>query len=322
MRAELLSAVVQPSNAAVFAHLSPEESPAAWHLGRSADEATVASGARGAAALSAASRRRFVASSARYSSSWWPTPSCRASLGRRAARLRARAVCPLLWWRCCSTPSRGARRRRRAASRMCCACGRHPPGCALRPPSVAQLLEPGLDAVALSDQLVLLRRSAVRVALRAYVAAPASPHCRLAPELCVDALLLLANFSLARAGREAPRSCAASRCVNRCSAEASSAGRAPPQPPGARLRRHPVLCGRAALDTGAPRAVPECSRSLFSPRRAQIGDETAEICARTPMRCSVLCDAWRRLEACRCPGFGREPVKVSSVNASALARLC
>ena len=327
MRAELLSAVVQPSNAAVFAHLSPEESPAAWHfgpVGGRSDPSQVAPAATAAlsAGFAAAFRREFrpvffelVADAELQGHRRWA--------GELLGSVRAQSA---LYFRWLLLHDAVERREAAAARRFAYVLRLRPdilPGCALRPPSVAQLLEPGLDAVALSDQLVLLRRSAVRVALRAYVAAPASPHCRLAPELCVDALLLLANFSLARA-RQGSATLVRSESMCQSMQRRSELGwsRLHHNLTGARLRRHPVLCGRAALDTGAPRAVPECSRSLFSPRRAQIGDETAEICARTPMRCSVLCDAWRRLEACRCPGFGREPVKVSSVNASALARLC
>ena len=64
MRAELLSAVVQPSNAAVFAHLSPEESPAAWHfgpVGGRSDPSQVAPAATAAlsAGFAAAFRREF-----------------------------------------------------------------------------------------------------------------------------------------------------------------------------------------------------------------------------------------------------------------------
>ena len=126
------------------------------------------------------------------------------ALGRRAARLRARAVCPLL------SVAAAARRRREARGgggaplRVCAApAARHPPG--LR----AEAAERRAAARARPRRGRPLRparaapperraRRAYRVRRRSGVAA-----CRLAPELCVDALLLLANFSLARAGGEA-----------------------------------------------------------------------------------------------------------------------
>ena len=210
MRAELLSAVVQPSNAAVFAHLSPEESPAAWHfgpVGGRSDPSQVAPAATAAlsAGFAAAFRREFrpvffelVADAELQGHRRWA--------GELLGSVRAQSA---LYFRWLLLHDAVERREAAAARRFAYVLRLRPdilPGCALRPPSVAQLLEPGLDAVALSDQLVLLRRSAVRVALRAYVAAPASPHCRLAPELCVDALLLLANLARARpAGKRRAR---------------------------------------------------------------------------------------------------------------------
>ena len=317
MRAELLSAVVQPSNAAVFAHLSPEESPAAWHfgpVGGRSDPSQVAPAATAAlsAGFAAAFRREFrpvffelVADAELQGLRRWA--------GELLGSVRAQSALYFRWLLLHNAVEREA-----AAAR------RFPyvlrlrldilPGCALRPPSVAQLLEPGLDAVALSDQLVLLRRSACasRFArtspLRRRRAASRRALRRRSPPL---------GKLLARA-RPAGRRTRAQRVdVSIDAAPKRARLVAPPPQPHRRQTAAPVLCGRAAW-TPARRGPCRGARDLFSPRRARVDDETAEICARTPMRCSVLCDAWRRLGACRCPGFGREPVKVS---ASARRRL-
>ena len=231
MRAELLSAVVQPSNAAVFAHLSPEESPAAWHfgpVGGRSDPSQVAPAATAAlsAGFAAAFRREFrpeffelVADAELQGHRRWA--------GELLGSVRAQSA---LYFRWLLLHDAVERREAAAARRFAYVLRLRPdilPGCALRPPSVAQLLEPDLDAVALSDQLVLLRRGAP-CASRFARTSPLRRR-RTAASRRSSASTPSSSWQTSRSrapGREAPRSCAASRCVNRCSAEASSAGRA------------------------------------------------------------------------------------------------
>ena len=297
MRAELLSAVVQPSNAAVFAHLSPEESPAAWHfgpVGGRSDPSQVAPAATAAlsAGFAAAFRREFrpvffelVADAELQGHRRWA--------GELLGSVRAQSA---LYFRWLLLHDAVERREAAAARRFAYVLRLRPdilPGCALRPPSVAQLLEPGLDAVALSDQLVLLRRSAVRVALRAYVAAPASPHCRLAPELCVDALLLLANFSLARA-RQGSATLVRSESMCQSMQRRSELGwsRLHHNLTGARLRRHPVLCGRGPPWTRARRGPCRSARVLCSAPDGRASATRRRKSARG-RRCAARCCATR-----------------------------
>ena len=342
MRTELFRTVVRPSGAAVFAHLSPEDYAAAWHFGRKNSSSIVAPPTMVPLfdGFEAAFRRQFqpeffalVADAELERHRRWT--------GALPGAVRPQSALYLRWLVLYDAVER---HERETARRFAYVLRLRPdmlPGCVLTPQSVAQLLEPGLDAVSVGDQLVLLRRSAVRVALRVYLAAPTSAHCRLAPELCVDAILLLANRSLARAR---PGTAVIVRSEPMCqtlqhrselgwSAHGQWTGHGQ-NLTDSRLWRHSKLCGRAALDADAPRAVAECSREVFSPARASIGVETARFCVVKKMACTSLCHAWRRLEKCRCPDLaaarGEKPwspgtsamVPVASVNASALERFC